>query len=63
MIAAVIFDLDGVLTKSDRYHDSAWRQACEKWGIPYPAGTGELIRGVSRPDSAPSISFALTSVT
>lgn len=52
MIAAVIFDLDGVLTKSDRYHDSAWRKTCEKWGIPYPAGTGELIRGVSRPDSA-----------
>ena len=31
MIGAVIFDLDGVLAESDRYHFSAWQQTCEKW--------------------------------
>lgn len=36
MIGAVIFDLDGVLAESDRYHFSAWQQTCEKWGIPFP---------------------------
>ena len=52
MIGAVIFDLDGVLAESDRYHFSAWQQTCEKWGIPFSAATGDLIRGVSRLDSA-----------
>ena len=28
MIKAVIFDLDGVLTKSDHYHTCAWREVC-----------------------------------
>ena len=50
MIGAVIFDLDGVLAESDRYHFSAWQQTCEKWGIPFSAATGDLIRGVSRLD-------------
>ena len=52
MIGAVILDLDGVLAESDRYHFSAWQQTCEKWGIPFSAATGDLIRGVSRLDSA-----------
>lgn len=52
MIKAIIFDLDGVLTKSDRYHTSAWRQTCEQWAIPFADSTGDLVRGVSRLDSA-----------
>ena len=52
MISAVIFDLDGVLAESDSYHFSAWKKTCEKWGIPLSAATGELLRGVSRLDSA-----------
>ena len=52
MIEAVIFDLDGVLTKSDHYHTSAWRQTCEQWGIPFADSTGDLVRGVSRLESA-----------
>ena len=52
MIEAVIFDLDGVLTSSDRFHTDAWRQACAQWGIPFADSTGDLVRGVSRLDSA-----------
>ena len=52
MIKAVIFDLDGVLTRTDRYHEAAWRNTCEKWGISFSDRAGDLIRGVSRLDSA-----------
>ena len=52
MIEAVIFDLDGVLTRSDRYHTAAWRKTCAQWGIPFGDGTGDLVRGVSRLESA-----------
>lgn len=52
MIKAVIFDLDGVLAKSDHYHTAAWRELCRRWGIPFADSTGDLVRGVSRLDSA-----------
>lgn len=52
MIKAIIFDLDGVLTKSDHYHTAAWREMCNRWGIPLEESTGDLVRGVSRLDSA-----------
>lgn len=52
MIKAVIFDLDGVLTRSDHYHTAAWKQTCEQWGIPFEESTADLLRGVSRMESA-----------
>lgn len=52
MIKAVIFDLDGVLTKSDRFHTAAWRETCLHWNIPFEDSTAELLRGVSRMESA-----------
>lgn len=52
MIKAVIFDLDGVLTKSDRFHTAAWRETCLRWNIPFDASTADLLRGVSRLESA-----------
>ena len=52
MFKAIIFDLDGVLTKSDHYHTSAWKEMCNRWGIPFEESTGNLVRGVSRLDSA-----------
>ena len=46
MIEAVIFDLDCVLTRSDRYHTAAWRKNLGAWGIPF--GTAQAPgRGVS----------------
>lgn len=52
MIGAVIFDLDGVLTKSDRCHTAAWRETCSRWGIGFDESTADLLRGVSRIESA-----------
>lgn len=52
MIDGVIFDLDGVLTRTDRYHAEAWRKTCEKWGISVPNDIEDMIRGISRLDSA-----------
>lgn len=52
MIQAVIFDLDGVLTRSDHYHTAAWREVCSKYGLPFDQTTAELLRGVSRLNSA-----------
>ena len=52
MIKAVIFDLDGVLTKSDHYHTCAWREVCRKWAIPFDERCGDLVRGISRLESA-----------
>lgn len=49
---AVIFDLDGVLTKTDKLHTEAWKEACRLWNIPFSPSVGELLRGVSRLDSA-----------
>ena len=33
MIKGVVFDVDGVLTDTEPYHYSAWRQVLEKYGI------------------------------
>ncbi|MCT7700727.1 MAG: beta-phosphoglucomutase, partial [Lactobacillus iners] len=33
MLKGLIFDLDGVLTDSARYHLAAWSQLAEKLGI------------------------------
>ncbi len=51
MIKAVIFDLDGVLTKTDHLHTAAWRKTCNEWGIPFQNNTADLLRGVSRMES------------
>ncbi len=55
MIKAVIFDLDGVLVKSDSYHTAAWDEICRRWGIPFDQSVAELLRGISRIDSAKMI--------
>lgn len=52
MIRAVIFDLDGVLTKSDHYHTAAWRETCLRRGMPFDGAVADLLRGVSRMESA-----------
>lgn len=52
MIKAVIFDLDGVLTRSDQYHTAAWKETCLHWGIPFDDAVADLLRGVSRMESA-----------
>ena len=52
MIQAIIFDLDGVLTATDGYHTTAWKQTCAAWNISFSEETADLLRGVSRMECA-----------
>ena len=47
-IAAVIFDLDGVLTDTAEYHYRAWKRLADEEGIPFSREENEALRGVSR---------------
>lgn len=47
----VIFDLDGVICSTDRYHYQAWKAEADKLGIPFDEQVNMRLRGVSRMDS------------
>ena len=48
---AFIFDLDGVLVFTDRFHYQAWKQLAEELGIYFDEKINQRLRGVSRMDS------------
>lgn len=48
---AVIFDLDGVITDSARYHFEAWKMIADEQGIPFDETFNERLKGVPRIDS------------
>lgn len=48
---AWIFDLDGVLVSTDRYHYLAWKEIADKLGIPFDEEVNSRLRGVSRMES------------
>lgn len=48
---AVIFDLDGVITDSARYHFEAWGRIAKELEIPFDASYNEKLKGISRMDS------------
>lgn len=50
-IDAIIFDLDGVICSTDRYHYLAWKELADSLGIPFDVQTNQKLRGVSRMDS------------
>lgn len=50
-IYAIIFDLDGVLCSTDRYHYLAWKALADKLGIPFDEQANGRLRGVSRMES------------
>ncbi|GGA13233.1 beta-phosphoglucomutase [Paenibacillus marchantiophytorum] len=50
-IQAVIFDLDGVLVHTDRYHYEAWQQLADEEGISFDVSINDRLRGVSRMES------------
>lgn len=50
-IRAIIFDLDGVICSTDRYHYLAWKALADKLGIPFDEQKNKLLRGVSRMES------------
>jgi len=48
---AIIFDLDGVICHTDKYHYLAWKQLADKLGIYFDEQINNRLRGVSRMDS------------
>lgn len=50
-IRAIIFDLDGVLCHTDRFHFLAWKALSDRLGLPFDETANERLRGVSRMES------------
>ena len=48
MKKAVIFDLDGVICSTDKYHYQAWKFLADMLNIPFDETVNNLLRGVSR---------------
>ena len=48
---AFIFDLDGVIVFTDRFHYQAWKKIADKMGIYFDEEINNRLRGVSRMDS------------
>lgn len=48
---AVIFDLDGVICYTDRYHFLAWRELADEIGVYFDETINNRLRGISRMDS------------
>jgi beta-phosphoglucomutase len=51
MIKAVIFDLDGVLVDTAKYHFLAWKKLANSLGITFTEKDNEQLKGVSRMES------------
>lgn len=48
---AFIFDLDGVIVFTDRFHYQAWKRIADRMGIYFDEAINNRLRGVSRMDS------------
>lgn len=51
MKKAFIFDLDGVLCFTDKYHYKAWKTIADKLSLPFDEKVNDRLRGVSRMES------------
>lgn len=50
-IRTLIFDLDGVICSTDRFHYQAWKALADRLGIHFDEEINQRLRGVSRMDS------------
>lgn len=50
-LKACLFDLDGVLCDTAKYHFKAWKQLAQRLGIPFTERDNERLKGVSRMES------------
>jgi beta-phosphoglucomutase len=50
-IKAFIFDLDGVITDTAKYHFRSWERLANKEGIPFSKKVNEKMRGLTREQS------------
>lgn len=48
MIKACIFDLDGVIVDTAKYHFIAWRKLANELGFDFTEKENEKLKGVSR---------------
>lgn len=48
---AVIFDLDGVICETDRYHYKSWKELADSIGVSFDEAINNKLRGISRMDS------------
>jgi len=48
---ALIFDLDGVICFTDKFHYKAWKQMADELGVYFDEKINDRLRGVSRMDS------------
>ncbi len=48
---AIIFDLDGVITDTAKYHYLAWKRLADELGYYFDEDINELLKGVSRINS------------
>lgn len=51
MFKAVIFDLDGVLVDTAKYHFICWKRLANSFGIDFDEAFNQSLKGVSRMDS------------
>ena len=51
MIDSFIFDLDGVIVFTDKYHYLAWKEMADELGVYFDEKINNRLRGVSRMDS------------
>lgn len=54
-IKAVLFDLDGVITDTAKYHFESWKKVVIDYGIYLPDSFDEELKGLSRADSLKEI--------
>jgi beta-phosphoglucomutase len=54
-IEACIFDMDGVIVDSAKYHFKAWQRLAEELGIEFTEAHNESLKGLSRVDSLEKI--------
>ena len=50
-LEGVIFDLDGVLVSTDRFHYVAWKELADELSLPFDEEVNHQLRGVGRTDS------------
>ena len=48
---AVIFDLDGVLVFTDKFHYQAWKKTADSLGIYFDETVNNRLRGIGRMES------------
>lgn len=47
----IIFDLDGVICHTDKFHFMAWKEIADEIGVPFNENINSRLRGVSRSES------------